>query len=100
MGDVVIVCNADNVVADFEREADARRFLEAMRERLAALAFLFHSLIPLKRALILGESMRRGESHSPEFWGGGELRLLARKTGVNGFGPLCAIGAGDAGRRD
>lgn len=41
----------DTVVAGFEREGDARRFLEAMRQRLAAFALLFRSLIPLKRAM-------------------------------------------------
>jgi len=50
-GDMVIVRNADNVLAGFEREADARCFFEAMRERLAAFALLFRSLTPLKRAM-------------------------------------------------
>jgi len=48
---VCIVRNADNVLAGFEREADARCFFEAMRERLAAFALLFRSLTPLKRAM-------------------------------------------------
>jgi hypothetical protein len=46
---VVIERDADAVVAGFESEAGARRFLEAMRERLAA--FPFRSLIPLKPAM-------------------------------------------------
>ncbi len=41
-GDVVIVRYADDVVVGFEHEADARRFLEALRERLAAFALKLH----------------------------------------------------------
>ena len=35
-GDVIVVRYADDLVAGFEHEDDARRFLDAMRERLAA----------------------------------------------------------------
>ena len=41
-GDMVIVRYADDAVFGFECEADARRFLEAMRERLAAFALNLH----------------------------------------------------------
>jgi len=41
-GDMVIVRYADDDVVGFEREADARRFLEAMRERLATFALTLH----------------------------------------------------------
>ena len=41
-GDMVIVRYADDAVFGFEYEADARRFLEAMRERLAAFALTLH----------------------------------------------------------
>jgi group II intron reverse transcriptase/maturase len=41
-GDMVIVRYADDVIVGFEREDDARRFLEAMRERLAAFALKLH----------------------------------------------------------
>ena len=36
-GDMIIVRYADDIVVGFEHEADARRFLEAMRERLRSL---------------------------------------------------------------
>lgn len=41
-GNVVIVRYADDIVVGFEHEADARRFQEAMRERLAAFALSLH----------------------------------------------------------
>jgi len=41
-GNMVIVRYADDVVFGFEYEADARRFLEALRERLAAFALTLH----------------------------------------------------------
>jgi group II intron reverse transcriptase/maturase len=41
-GDMIIVRYADDIVLGFEHEADARRFLAAMRERLAAFALSLH----------------------------------------------------------
>jgi group II intron reverse transcriptase/maturase len=41
-GDMIIVRYADDLVVGFEHEAEARRFLEAMRERLAAFALSLH----------------------------------------------------------
>jgi group II intron reverse transcriptase/maturase len=41
-GDMIIVRYADDIVVGFQHEADARRFLEAMRERLAAFALSLH----------------------------------------------------------
>jgi retron-type reverse transcriptase len=40
-GDMIIVRYADDVIVGFEHEADARRFLEAMRERLKELRCRF-----------------------------------------------------------
>jgi len=48
-GNMVIVRYADDAVFGFEYESDARRFLEAMRERLAAFAMSLH---PEKTRLI------------------------------------------------
>jgi group II intron reverse transcriptase/maturase len=48
-GNMVIVRYADDAVFGFEYESDARRFLEAMRERLAAFALTLH---PEKTRLI------------------------------------------------
>ena len=41
-GDMVIVRYADDLVAGFEHEEDARRFLDAMRERFEAFALTLH----------------------------------------------------------
>jgi RNA-directed DNA polymerase len=41
-GDMIIVRYADDVVLGFEHEAEARRFLEAMQERLAKFALSLH----------------------------------------------------------
>jgi RNA-directed DNA polymerase len=41
-GDMIIVRYADDVVAGFEREADARRFLDATRERFEEFALSLH----------------------------------------------------------
>jgi len=41
-GDMIIVRYADDIVAGFEHEADARRHLDAMRERLEAFSLSLH----------------------------------------------------------
>ena len=41
-GDMIIVRYADDLIAGFEHEATARRFLEAMRERLGKFALSLH----------------------------------------------------------
>ncbi|WP_352722112.1 group II intron reverse transcriptase/maturase [Mesorhizobium sp. M0306] len=41
-GNVIIVRYADDMIVGFEHEADARRFLEAMRERFEAFALSLH----------------------------------------------------------
>ena len=41
-GDMIIVRYADDIIVGFEHEADARRFLEAMRERLGEFALSLH----------------------------------------------------------
>jgi len=41
-GDMIIVRYADDLVVGFEREADARHFLDAMRQRLADFALSLH----------------------------------------------------------
>src|SRR5271167_2501756 len=48
-GDMIVVRYADDLVAGFEHEGDARRFLDAMRERFEAFAL---SLNPEKTRLI------------------------------------------------
>jgi group II intron reverse transcriptase/maturase len=61
-GDMIIVRYADDMVAGFEHEDDARRFLDAMRERLEEFTLLLH---PDKTRLIeFGRSAaaRRKES--------------------------------------
>ena len=41
-GDMIIVRYADDIVVGFEHEADARRFLDAMRARLEAFSLSLH----------------------------------------------------------
>ena len=41
-GDMIVVRYADDLVIGFEREGDARRFLDAMRERLGEFALSLH----------------------------------------------------------
>ncbi len=41
-GDMIIVRYADDIIVGFQHEADARRFLEAMRERLGKFALSLH----------------------------------------------------------
>src|SRR5919205_969550 len=41
-GDMIIIRYADDIVVGFEREADARRFRDAMRERLGEFALSLH----------------------------------------------------------
>src|SRR5258707_1124151 len=41
-GDMIIVRYADDIIVGFEHEADARRFLDAMRERLGEFALTLH----------------------------------------------------------
>src|SRR5258705_13991879 len=41
-GDMIIVRYADDLVLGFEHETDARRFLDAMRERLGKFALSLH----------------------------------------------------------
>ena len=41
-GDVIIVRYADDIIVGFEHETDARRFLDAMRERLAEFSLSLH----------------------------------------------------------
>jgi group II intron reverse transcriptase/maturase len=48
-GDMIIVRYADDFIVGFEHEADARRFLDAMRERLGKFALTLH---PEKTRLI------------------------------------------------
>src|SRR6478752_1861021 len=42
MGDMIVVRYADDIIVGFEHEIDARRFLDAMRERLEKFALSLH----------------------------------------------------------
>jgi RNA-directed DNA polymerase len=69
-GDMIIVRYADDLVVGFEREADASRFLEAMRARFAAFALSLH---PDKTRLIefgrhaAAQRAQRGQSKPETF---------------------------------
>jgi RNA-directed DNA polymerase len=67
-GDMIIVRYADDFIVGFQHEADARRFLEAMRERLGKFALTLH---PEKTRLIefgrfAAESRKRRGLGKPE----------------------------------
>jgi RNA-directed DNA polymerase len=60
-GDVIIVRYADDIVAGFEHEADAHRFLDMMRTRLEEFALTLH---PEKTRLIPGSSPGKFGRHA------------------------------------
>ena len=55
-GDMIVVRYADDLAVGFEHEGDARRFLDAMRERLGEFALSLH---PDKTRLIELAALRR-----------------------------------------
>lgn len=69
-GDMIIVRYADDVVAGFEHEADARRFLDALRTRFAEFALSLHPdktrLIEFGRHAAAGRA-RRGQTKPETF---------------------------------
>ena len=107
-GNVIVVRYADDIVAGFEHEADARRFLDEMRERLAAFALTLHGektrLIRFGRHAAR-ERKERGEGKPETFnflgfthicgrsrAGGFQLRRKSRRDRVQAR--LLAIGEG------
>jgi group II intron reverse transcriptase/maturase len=69
-GDMIIVRYADDIIVGFERETDARRFLEAMRERFESFSLSLH---PDKTRLIefgrfaAADRKRRGQGKPETF---------------------------------
>jgi hypothetical protein len=59
---MVIVRYADDIIVGFERETEARRFLEAMRERLAAFALKLHPDKTRPRIAVRGSAAARRPS--------------------------------------
>ena len=86
-GDMIIVRYADDIVAGFEHESDARRFWDAMRERLRAFALSLH---PDKTRLIefgrhaAANRERRGLG-KPETFAFLGFTLICGKTRKGGF---------------
>jgi RNA-directed DNA polymerase len=75
-GDMVIVRYADDIVLGFQHEADARRFWEAMRERLGAFSLTQHPgrtrLIAFGRFAATQRKERGlGKPETPAFAGAG-----------------------------
>src|ERR1700730_16804291 len=74
---MIITRYADDIVIGFERETDARRFLEMMRARFEAFVLTLHSektrLIEFGRFNFLGFTLICGTSRRGKF-------LLKRKT--------------------
>jgi RNA-directed DNA polymerase len=64
-GDMIIVRYADDIIVGFEREDDARGFLEAMRERLGKFALTLHPDKTRPRIAVRGSAaMRRTDAPS------------------------------------
>ena len=81
-GDMIIVRYADDFIVGFEREHDARRFLDAMRERLQEFALSLH---PEKTRLIefgrfAAENRRRAGLGGPETFDFLGFTFLCSKT--------------------
>jgi retron-type reverse transcriptase len=76
-GDVIVVRYADDLVAGFEHEDDARRFLDAMRERFAAFSLSLH---PVKtRVIEFGRHATEQPARTPAEPRSGKQRSLRPK---------------------
>jgi group II intron reverse transcriptase/maturase len=86
-GDVIIVRYADDFIVGFEHEADARRFLEEMRERLGKFALTLH---PEKTRLIefgrnAADSRKRRGLAKPETFNFLGFTFICGKSRRGGF---------------
>src|SRR6202023_883054 len=86
-GDVIIVRYADDFIVGFEHEADARRFLEEMRERLGKFALTLH---PEKTRLIefgrnAADSRKRRGLGKPETFNFLGFTFICGKSRRGGF---------------
>ena len=84
---MIIVSYADDVVAGFEHENDARRFLDAMRERFKEFALSLHPektrLIEFGRHAAANREKRRiGKPETFNFLG---FTLVCAKSGRGNF---------------
>ena len=84
-GGMVIVRYADDIIVGFEREADARRFLDAMRERLASFALKLH---PDKTRLIEFGRRAGGRAQETRAWQG--FDKLSRTPSTSSASPSSA----------
>ena len=67
-GDMIIVRYADDFIVGFQHEVDARRFLDAMRERLQPRSMLDARFLVRATAAPLGQRFRSGGAGA-ELWG-------------------------------
>src|SRR6202140_896951 len=86
-GDMIIVRYADDFIVGFEHEADARRFLEEMRERLGKFALTLHPektrLIEFGRYAAVNRKRRRlGKPETFNFLG---FTFISGKSRRGGF---------------
>jgi group II intron reverse transcriptase/maturase len=86
-GDMIIVRYADDFIVGFEHEADARRFLEEMRERLGKFALTLH---PEKTRLIefgrhAADSRKRRGLGKPETFNFLGFTFISGKSRRGGF---------------
>ena len=81
-GDMIVVRYADDLAVGFEHEGDARRFLDAMRERLGEFTLSLH---PDKTRLIESAALRRStageaDSENPETCASWASRFICGKS--------------------
>src|SRR4029434_7673730 len=71
-GDMIIVRYADDIVVGFEREVDARRFGDAMRERMREFALSLHPdktrLLAFGRFAAAARDARSSSRRPSIFW--------------------------------
>jgi hypothetical protein len=91
---MVIVRYADDIVVGFEHEADGRRFLDMMRERLAECALTLH---PEKTRLIMFGRFAAAE-HAKLRLGKPDPARPVPNPSQKSAGPTIGEAAGDQGR--
>ena len=90
-GDVIVVRYADDLVVGFEHRAEAERFLEEFRERLAKFGLELHPektrLIEFGRfARATGKREEKGKPKGSRFWGSRTIAGATRKGSLKSGG--------------
>ena len=66
-GDMIMVRYADDTVVGFQHESDARRFRDAMRDRLREFSLSIKALIPYARNAWTRVPLGKGSAGMPSF---------------------------------